>query len=327
VKSRALKSVTYSSGKWRSQVIRKGVDVGRLSVCTTGAGSSGELHLFYADTKRQDLIYSNFKGGNWRHETLDGDGEDVQDYRELTRRKSAADVSVSNACAVTKDGLQVFYRDETQGILLGAVKTSAGWVYEIVDGDRRTNDRTTGDVAFQLSAISDGRMVYLLYDSILTLNSNKDATEGEVRLAVRKSIFPEDWQYTTLDGPESGNAVAGYATALAIDKGRVRAAWLTARGDTLPNPTQLNFVRIADSDFSETITPTSFGVPGRPLALDNSEIIFGCAGRICRAKLDTGDAKLVTGSQQVAESARLITIAKKRYLIAGVKGNLTLISL
>ena len=326
-KSRTLKSLALSGNKWRPQTIRKGLEVGRISVCTTGTGSSAELHLFYADTKKQDLIYSNLRNGKWSHITLDGDGEDVQDYQELNRRKSAADVSVSNACAVTKDGLQVFYRDESQGILLGAVKTTSGWVYEIVDGDRRTNDRTTGDVGFQLSAISDGRTVYLLYDSILTLNSNKDATEGEVRLAVRKTIFPEDWRYLTLDGPERGTSVAGYATALSINKGRVKAAWLSARGDTLPNPSLINFVQIIDSNQSDSITTTSFGVPGRPLALDGADITFGCAQRLCRAALDSGATKLVTGSQQVSDSSRLITIGKKRFLVAGIKGKVTLISL
>ena len=326
-KNRSLKSLSYTNGKWRPQVIRKGIDVGRISVCTTGSGSSAELHLFYADIKKQDIIYSNLKSGKWVHGTLDGDGDDVQDYRELNRRKTAADVSVSNACAVTKSGLQVFYRDETQGILLGAVKTKAGWVYEVVDGDRRTDDRTTGDVAFQLSAISDGQLVYLLYDSILTLNSNKDATEGEVRLAVRKSVFPEDWRYTTLDGPEQGNAVAGYATALHTSKGRVKASWLSARGDSLPNPSQINFVRITDSDFSEKITTSTFGAPGRPLSIDGTEVVFGCAGRICRAGLDSGETRLVNGAQQITNSAQLITIGKARYLVAGVKGKLSLIRL
>jgi len=100
--------------------------------------------------------------GKWSHETVDGNGDDVQDYCEEPRRKTAQDVSVLNASVVTPQALQVLNPDEPQGILRGAVKTSNGWVYEIVDRDRSSDGRTTGDVALHLSATSEKRRLSAL---------------------------------------------------------------------------------------------------------------------------------------------------------------------
>ncbi len=44
-----------------------------------------------------------------------------------------------------------------RGILLGAALTDEGWVYEIVDGDRQTERRSTGDVGFSLKAVALGK--------------------------------------------------------------------------------------------------------------------------------------------------------------------------
>ena len=60
--------------------------------------------------------------------------------------------------------MQVFYRDESQGILLGAVKNVIDWSYEIVDGDKDTEGRTTGDVAFHLKSVTVGKKIHLLFD-------------------------------------------------------------------------------------------------------------------------------------------------------------------
>ena len=62
----------------------------------------------------------------------------IQDYKEFPRKRGGSDVSVSSACAVTSAGIQVFYRDESQGILLGAVKDKLDWRYESVLGDKDT---------------------------------------------------------------------------------------------------------------------------------------------------------------------------------------------
>ena len=65
--------------------------------------------------------------------------------------RTSSDVSVANTCIATTSTVQVFYRDESQGVLLGAVKSkTVPWRYELVDGDRKTDGRTTGDVGFHL---------------------------------------------------------------------------------------------------------------------------------------------------------------------------------
>jgi hypothetical protein len=257
------------------------------------------------------LIHSFQRSGKWSHETVDGNGDDVQDYREELRRKTASDVSVSNACASTSQGLQVFYRDESQGILLGAVRTSNGWVYEIVDGDKTSEGRTTGDVAFHLSATIDKNTVYLLYDSVLTINSNRDATSGEVRLAIRKTVFPEDWRYQTLDGPDNGNAVAGYATAISNNKGRVIATWLVSRGDELPHPTFVSYAEVSKTNFRYTITPLEFGNPHTPLAVSRQYIIFGCQKRLCKVTFESHRTSLVSGNTNALGSGIVVKGASK----------------
>ncbi|MFM7777024.1 MAG: fibronectin, partial [Actinomycetota bacterium] len=185
------------------------------------------------------------------------------------RRKTASDVSVSNACVVTPQALQVFYRDESQGILLGAVKTSSGWIYEIVDGDKDSEGRTTGDVAFHLSATVEKNSVYLLYDSVLTINSNRAATSGEIRLATRKTIFPEDWRYQSLDGPDNGNAVAGYATTIFNNKGRVTASWLVSRSDSLPDPSFISYAEVSEANIPYSVDVSVLGSPSPPLVMDS----------------------------------------------------------
>jgi hypothetical protein len=314
--TRSLKIATNSGNRWRISTARKGVDVGPISLCKSGSGSRETLHVFYGETTRQDLIHSFQRAGKWSHETVDGNGDDVQDYREELRRKTASDVSVSNACASTSQGLQVFYRDESQGILLGAVKTSNGWVYEIVDGDKNSEGRTTGDVAFHLSATIDKNTVYLLYDSVLTINSNRDATSGEVRLATRKTVFPEDWRYQTLDGPDNGNAVAGYATAISNNRGRVTAAWLVSRGDTLPNPNIVSYVEVSETPTPFIIDVSLLGIPSAPLTIDSKAIVFGCQSRICLTSLLNGNLKLVNGGVAFSRNSGMIQLDMIRFLVA-----------
>jgi hypothetical protein len=311
----SLKIATNSGNRWRISTARKGVDVGPISLCKSGSGSKETLHVFYGETTRQDLIHSFQRSGKWSHETVDGNGDDVQDYREELRRKTASDVSISNACASTPQGLQVFYRDESQGILLGAIKTSSGWVYEIVDGDKTSEGRTTGDVAFHLSATSDKNTVYLIYDSVLTINSNRDATSGEVRLAIRKTVFPEDWRYQTLDGPENGNAVAGYATAIFNDRGRVTAAWLVSRGDSLPNPSSVSYAEVSETNIPYKIDNSQFGQPSAPLNIGSKGIFFGCQSRICYSRFIDGKSLLVSGRIDSNQTVSSLAVGQKQYVV------------
>ena len=313
-RSSSLKQASYEKGAWRIKTIRQGVDVGPISICKEGKGSKESLHLFYGELREKDLHHSQLLSGQWRHEIVDGNGERIQEYRDLRGARTASEVSVSNACALTTQGLQVFYRDETQGLLLAAVRTSSGWVYEVVDGDKRDGGRTVGDVAFSISAVADNGTVHLLYDSVLTINSSGAASEGEVRYAYRKSIFPEDWRYKSIDGPENGSVVAGYATAMFNNKGKIYGAWFFSRGESLPGPNQVAFVELGKTESPTRYLPELLGAPNLPLNIDASGILFGCSKRLCQIGLSKLSANLVSGLTSLTNSGGIILIKNKRYL-------------
>jgi len=249
----------------------------------------------------------------------------VQDYKELERRRTASDVSVSNACSITKDGLQVFYRDESQGILLGAVSDSDEWRYEIVDGDRDTDGRTTGDVAFDLAASTVGDTTYLIYDSVLTIDTNRTVTSGAVRLAVRSSAEIDDWDYETLDGPQLGSAVAGFAVGLNVEKDSVIAAWLVAKNNSISRPSQLSYIDVTSGGAILSIAPANFGTLGSPLTLNQGISTFSCGKRLCATDKDFSKVRLLSKDFPALDAGKVISFSKKRYLVASINKNLVLI--
>ena len=296
---------------------------GPLSLCVSGVGKSQILHVFYSDMENLDLRHAIYDGKRWKFEVVDGNGESVQNYKEFPRQRTASNVSVSNACAVTSAGVQVFYRDETQGILLGATLSKSGWVYEIVDGDRETDGRTTGDVGFTLSATSIRRSVYLIYDSVLSLSSSNIATQGEVRLAKRDSIFPEDWSYQTLDGPNNGAAVAGYEVSLASYSNKVAASWLSASGNRVPNPDQIKFMVLNEDEEAGVLESNDLGNAGSPLLVDPKGLFFGCEKRLCAIDSYGVSKKLLSGSN-LGSNKKIATVIvqKNRYLVASINKKL-----
>lgn len=318
-----LKMAIRSGDRWRITTVRRGLQIGQLSICKSGTGAKEKMYVFYGEFTRKDLILSTYDGKRWDNQTVDGNGESIQDYKETERRRTASDVSVSNGCAITKDGIQVFYRDESQGILLGAVDNGDGWEYEIVDGDLDTNGRTTGDVAFNLSVTTFGGSVYVLYDSVLTINSNDVVTSGEIRLAVRDSADTKDWIYQTLDGPKSGNAVAGFATAISANKSSVSAAWLSARTNPLNNPTILNVANVTDGGSISTLTAPEFGVMGAPIRFDGAQVSYSCGKRLCSTNLS--EVKLLSANLPLTDSGNVISFNKKRYLPITIDEKLVLV--
>jgi hypothetical protein len=229
---------------------------------------------------------------------------------------------------VTPAGVQVFYRDESQGIILGAVLTESGWIYEIVDGDRQSEGRTTGDVGFSLSAVASGKSVYLIYDSVLTLSSSNVATQGEVRLAKRNSIFPEDWRYSTLDGPDNGVAVAGYDVSISNSGNRIAAAWLAASGIRLPNADEVRFLIVDEDEFPSRLSPEKHGTPGSPLLIDNKGLLFGCQERLCSVSSYSLTPRLSNGTtlNNVKDGA-IVTVDKVRHAVTSISKKLVLIKL
>ncbi|OIQ73863.1 hypothetical protein GALL_444950 [mine drainage metagenome] len=330
-----LKRATLVGTKWRSETV-DGASMsggrtthnldGALSTCVSGTGTKQLLHVFYTDTQNKDLRHATYDGKKWKFEVVDGNGPLVQAVDDPNRVRTASDVSVSNACVATADGVQVFYRDNTQGILLGAVLIGNSWRYEVVDGDRLTGNRTTGDVGFHLAAIASGRAVHVFYDSVLKIDRDRNPTTGEMREAVRSSKNPTDWVYRTIDGTSPIYPVSGYGAALTLVSGHVYGAWLSAPNSGLGTPTAntIDWANLSTSNpLPLRIASGSYGVPSQPLALNAKTLLYGCQGRLCAIDIATGRQSLVSGADVNAEqSAAFVTVAGKTGVLVGINHSL-----
>ena len=328
-----LKLATFSGNKWGIKTIdgnsttlgKTTNDVsGYISMCTSVSGRTNYLHIFYSDLKDKDLRYAVYDGKSWYYEIVDGDALSIQDYKEFPRKRGGSDVSVSSACAVTASGVQVFYRDESQGILLGAVKDKLDWRYEIVDGDKDTEDRTTGDVAFHLKATTVGKKIHIIYDSVRGFDMDRNVTRSEMRYATRSSAFVEDWTYKTLDIPGNGVSVAGYDVAIFNGARGINTGWFTGTGASFPNPDQVRYQLFGATSFTDAKS-VEYGVPNSPIVMDDRTIMFGCQLRLCALNQANRSVSLISnGTVQEGSLSSWITLNKIRYAVAGVSGKLTL---
>ena len=332
--SGALKLALWNGKIWiKSNVDGRGGSAGRtrnpiagdMSACVSGSGKAQTLHIFYADSVDKDLRYATYDGKTFKFEIVDGNGSAVNKYEDPIRVRTASDVSVSNACSVSAAGVQVFYRDESQGILLGAVKAkgSKDWVYELVDGDRKTDDRTTGDVAFHLDALFDGTSTILLYDSVLTINQRKAATSGAIRVAQRVGVNPAAWRYTTLDTSGGPIAVVGYDVELQKGARGILATWFTSSTLTLPKAEQIRWAYLASPKVIKTLPTNGYGTPSKFLSSNGSTTIFNCEERLCALDISAQTLSLVSKEQSVdgADSAWIV-LKSTRYLVAGIGNQL-----
>jgi hypothetical protein len=235
-KSGDLKLATFDGKSWKKVTVDgaggsggRTTDniAGAISMCVNGSGVKQTLHIFYSDATEKDLRYATYNGKSFAFETIDGNGSAVNNYEDPVRVRTSSDVSVANACVASASAVQVFYRDESQGVLLGAVRTKgAPWRYELLDGDRKTDGRTTGDVGFHLQAIFDGTTTYVAYDSVISMNQKKEMTAGAIRVATRTSVEATAWQYQTLDISTDDALIFGFDVALAKTSSGVFATWL-----------------------------------------------------------------------------------------------------
>ena len=333
----ALKIALWSGKLWvMSNVDGRGGSAGRtrnpisgdVSACVSGSGKTQTLHIFYSDSVDKDLRYATYDGKTFKFEVIDGNGSTVNKYEDPIRVRTASDVSIANACSVSAVGVQVFYRDESQGILLGAVKASGSqeWKYELVDGDRKTDGRTTGDVAFHLDALFDGKSTILLYDSVLAINQRKDATAGAIRVAERIGVSPQGWRYSTLDTSAGPIAVVGYDVALQKGSRGILATWLTASALTLPRAEQIRWAYLATPTEIKSLPTNGYGTPSKFLSSNGSTTIFNCQQRLCALDVSTNALSLVTKEQNVdGFDSAWIVLNKVRYLISGIDGSLVLL--
>ena len=340
-KSGDLKLATYDGKKWRKVTVDgaggsggRTTDTisGSISMCVNGSGLKQTLHIFYSDLTEKDLRYAVFNGKSFAVEVIDGNGPVVNEYTEVVRVRTSSDVSVANACVATASSVQVYYRDETQGVLLGAVRTKTStWKYELVDGDRKTDGRTTGDVGFHLQAIFDGSKTYVAYDSVVSMNQKKEITSGAIRIATRTGIEPRDWVYQTLDISTDDASIFGFDVALAKVNGDVMATWLAASTATAPKPNQVRWALLSDPTKISRLTTENFGTPGEYLATDGRTIIFNCQERLCAldtSKKDLGQSaiRLVSSTQgsEPTQSA-WVTVNKVKFVLATINGKLALL--
>ncbi len=336
-KSGDLRLATWNGKAWlRTTVDGAGGSGGRtrnsikgaLSLCVNGSGKTQTLHIFYADAKDADLRYAKYDGSKFIYEVVDGNAAELNKYEDPIRVRTNSDVSVSSACVASAAGVQVFYRDETQGILLGAVKANVSkvWNYELVDGDRKTDGRTTGDVAFHLKAAFDGKKSYLIYDSVLTINQKKLVTNGEVRLATRTNFSPSGWSYQTLESASTEAPVAGYDVALAKSLKGILATWLTAAPNTIPNANRIRWSYIHNEIVADGATINGFGKPGKYLSTDGSTIAFNCAKRLCALDIGTKKVSYVGANENPdGISSTWVVVNRVKYLVASINGELSML--
>ena len=328
-----IKLATYSNSKWVIKTIDGNDEnagktlnnvAGHISLCTSTVGKISYLHIFYSDLTNKDLKYALYNGKSFKYETVDGDGLVAQDYKEVNRVRGASDVSVSNACSVNSNVIQVFYRDESQGILLGAVKENGKWRYEIVDGDKDTEDRTTGDVAFHMKSVTVGKKINLIYDSVKGFDAEKNVTKGEVRYATRSTSASSEWEYKTLDAPSERTYAVGYdVTILNTVKGLI-TGWFTSSGFTYPNPDQVKYQDINAASVV-SVKADEFGTLHSSISADEKMVLFSCELRLCAVNKSNKLVNLVSkNSIQKGAQVNWITIDKTKYAMAGVSGKLTL---
>ena len=330
-KTSILRLATWGGKSWKMTTVDSDI-AGQISLCVSGKSLKQTLHVFYADKTENDLRYATVNGAKISREIVDGNAEKVQSYEEIVRVPTASNVSVSNACAVTSEGIQVFYRDETQGVLLGAYKNFGGaWNYELVDGDRKTDFRTTGDVAFHLKALVDGNKTYVIYDSVLAIDQNRDATSGEIRLATRTSFDPGAWQFRTLESPNAGSSILGYDVEIVKSAKGIMASWFSATALSMPDPTLVRTLNISNSSAVLTTSSSNFGTPNKLLSSDSKTLMFNCLGRLCAidyAKFSRGQRAIsLASSWQSVEPivSAWITLNKIRYAVAGINGKVVLL--
>ena len=303
---------------------------GALSTCVNGIGEKQTLHIFYADDVDKDLRYAKYDGKNFTYELVDGNGPQVNSYETPIRVRTASDVNVTSACIASAGGVQVFYRDESQGILLGAVKgkSAKSWTYELVDGDRKTDGRTTGDVAFSLKAIFDGKTSYLIYDAVLDINQKEQATASEIRVATRTNFLPTSWSYRVLESSTPVNPVSGFALAVGKSIGGVFATWLGGDSLSLPEGKSIRWLSLSTNTEVATVIPEGLGTPSRYLSTDTSLIAFTCERRLCAIDKSKSIPKKIFISPYEnpdgIESA-WVNVNRAKFLVAGIYGQLVML--
>jgi hypothetical protein len=340
-KNADLKLAIFDGKVWKKKIVDgAGGTEGRttneissaISVCVSGVAPLQTMHIFYSDVTEKDLRYAKYNGKSFSFEVVDGDGPSINNYEDPIRVRTSSDVTVSNACVATASDIQVFYRDQTQGITLGAVKSNNGpWKYELVDGDRATDGRSTGDVSFHMRATLVGRTTYIVYDSVTGFDERKNVTAGSVRMASRTGVNPLDWQYMELDRASDKSFISGYDVAIANVGNSALVVWLAGPSTTPGVANEIRWARIDSPKKISKIVSGNFGRPGAHLSTNGKTIIYNCQERLCAINttqkiLNQNSVRLVTSSQELQPIDSVwLTINKSLNLLASKKGEMVLL--
>ena len=336
-----LKLAMFTGTSWKKIIVdgaggsagRTGNSIsGQISMCVNGSGTKQTLHIFYSDSTTKDLRYAAYNGKSFSFEIVDGNGATLNDYNDAVRTRTSSDVSVSNFCVATATSIQVFYRDESQGVLLGAVKLrNSAWSYELIDGDRKIDGRTTGDVGFHIQAVFNGTKTYVAYDSVVSKNQKNEITTGAVRIATRAGSDANTWSYQTLDIASDAAVAFGYDVALTRVTGDVLVSWLSTSAQSFPKPDQIRWALLSKPREISSITTENFGTPGEHISTDGKLILFNCQDRLCSvdtSKKELGQAAIrLIRSTQGSEPTQStwVTVKKVKYVLATVSGKLALL--
>jgi hypothetical protein len=176
-----------------------------------------------------------------------------------------------------------------------------------------------------VKATNVGNNVYLFYDSVLQVNQDKTPTQGEIRLATRSTVYPEDWSYSTPDPAGSGTTIAGYDIAIAQGKNGISGAWLASSGITIPSADQIRWASLTGTTLVGNSPSDYFGTPKAAVATDGTNVLYNCADRLCSLNTSTKGIALVSGLD-FSNTSRFdwIILNKQEYAIAGVNGALRL---
>jgi len=335
-----LKLATFTGKVWKKVIVDgeggiRGINSneisGPISICVNGVFPEQTMHFFYSDTIQKDLHYATFDGKSFNFEVIDGDGASINDYEDPVRTRTSSDVSVSNACVATTSDIQVFYRDQTQGIILGAIKSNGGpWQYELVDGDRDTDGRSTGDVGVHMKVALVGETTHLIFDSVTGYDDNENPTAGSVRMASRILKNSSDWKYVELDRATDKSFIAGYDVGIENVGKTALVVWMAGPSKTPGVADQIRWLKLDEPKKISKIISGSFGRPGEHISTDGKTIIYNCQERLCAINIEKktfgqSSIRLVSSPQQLTPIDTVwVSINRSLNLLAGKNGKVFL---
>jgi hypothetical protein len=174
-----------------------------------------------------------------------------------------------------------------------------------------------------MRALNINSDVYLIYDSVLQINQQKQPVQEAVRLATRSSTLPEDWAYSTLDSYGGDVVIAGYDVGLMSLANHVKASWMASTGVSFPDADGIRYADLATPTKIGQVSSGIFGTPAAPIQTDGQYILFNCQARLCSLSTASRIISLVTASD-VSKSGKVewIKLGTTKYALAGVNGKL-----